>query len=614
VKKIFLCCIVFLVLLPVFASAEIIPADRLIDWKPGVPGGIPYRTTICANVRNAPYNAYGNGVHDDTSAINAAIAACPEGQVVLIPAGTYRISGNILIRKGITVRGEGPSKTKILQYSNDDIFSISGEGKADFVVDVLSGYTKGSYTVGVSSASGFNVGEVVVLDQLNDPELVTPTGEGTCTWCGRWGTEGTRAYGQIFIVQSISGNQITFNRPLYYTYRSQFKPMLVKYSAYPVVKAGIEDLYVESPSGYSDSNAFIMEYCLHSWLRNVESYNMGKKHVIIRYGAYGNEVRDSYFHDVKYFTSDRGYGFFVFGQATDNLIENNIIYYMHAGLVLESSGPGNVIAYNYIQKTNHHQTDWWQPGVNSHGAHPYMNLWEGNVLGGIHFDNYWGSGSHNLVLRNYLTMKNPDIPVSANIVGVTIDESLYYMSFVGNVLGRPGCAGPVEQLPYKDIYNNPVIWKIGFMCCAETGYPTDPKVNQTLIRHGNWECPTNAVQWNPSIADHNIPNSFYLSSKPAFFGSLPWPAIGSDLNPMNGTIPAKQRFDAIVSGGVVPPPPVAIPGDLNGDSKVDISDLVIVATNFGRTSGFDARANVVSSSPEVIDISDLSFVARRFTG
>jgi hypothetical protein len=53
---------------------------------------------------------------------------------------------------------------------------------------------------------------------------------------------------------------------------------------------------------------------------------------------------------------------------------------------------------------------------------------------------------------------------------------------------------------------------------------------------------------------------------------------------------------------------------LNGDNKVDISDLVIVATNFGRTSGFDVRANVVSSSPEVIDISDLSFVARRFTG
>jgi len=70
----------------------------------------------------------------------------------------------------------------------------------------------------------------------------------------------------------------------------------------------------------------------------------------------------------------------------------------------------------------------------------------------------------------------------------------------------------------------------------------------------------------------------------------------------------------LASGSSPPPPPAAVPGDLNGDSKVDISDLVIVATNFGRTSGFDVRANVVSSSPEVIDISDLSFVARRFTG
>jgi len=74
---------------------------------------------------------------------------------------------------------------------------------------------------------------------------------------------------------------------------------------------------------------------------------------------------------------------------------------------------------------------------------------------------------------------------------------------------------------------------------------------------------------------------------------------------------APYQYPHPLASGSTPP---GIPGDLNGDSKVDISDLVIVATNFGRTSGFDVRANVVSSSPEVIDISDLSFVARRFTG
>src|SRR5882724_380973 len=66
------------------ALAEIIPADRRIQWDPGVRGGIPNRTTIFANVKNAPYNAVGNGVMDDTAAIQAAITACPSNQVVYL--------------------------------------------------------------------------------------------------------------------------------------------------------------------------------------------------------------------------------------------------------------------------------------------------------------------------------------------------------------------------------------------------------------------------------------------------------------------------------------------------------------------------------------------------
>jgi len=95
------------------ARAEIIPPDRRIDWQPGIEGGIPDRTTICADVQ-ADHGAVADGSTDDSGAFQAAIAACPEGQVVFIPAGTYRLDDSLLVEKGIVLRGEGPENTRLI--------------------------------------------------------------------------------------------------------------------------------------------------------------------------------------------------------------------------------------------------------------------------------------------------------------------------------------------------------------------------------------------------------------------------------------------------------------------------------------------------------------------
>jgi len=53
------------------------------------------------------------------------------------------------------------------------------------------------------------------------------------------------------------------------------------------------------------------------------------------------------------------------------------------------------------------------------------------------------------------------------------------------------------------------------------------------------------------------------------------------------------------------------PADLNCDGSIDIFDLIMVASNFGKTSGFDSRADTDSNN--VIDIFDVVFVASRFS-
>jgi hypothetical protein len=51
-------------------------------------------------------------------------------------------------------------------------------------------------------------------------------------------------------------------------------------------------------------------------------------------------------------------------------------------------------------------------------------------------------------------------------------------------------------------------------------------------------------------------------------------------------------------------------GDVNADGSVDIFDLVLVAQNFGLTSGFDTRADL--NSDGTVDIFDLVTVAQNF--
>lgn len=53
------------------------------------------------------FGAKGDGVTDDTAAIQAAIAAAAPCQVVYLPAGTYKITSPITINKCITLRGAG---------------------------------------------------------------------------------------------------------------------------------------------------------------------------------------------------------------------------------------------------------------------------------------------------------------------------------------------------------------------------------------------------------------------------------------------------------------------------------------------------------------------------
>src|SRR5262245_1455719 len=94
-------------------KASFIPEDRRMEWRAGVPGGIPSYPRF-ASARAAPYGAIGDGRADDTRAIQKAIDDCPEGKAVILPEGTYRLTASLDIRRGIVLRGEGPDRTRLV--------------------------------------------------------------------------------------------------------------------------------------------------------------------------------------------------------------------------------------------------------------------------------------------------------------------------------------------------------------------------------------------------------------------------------------------------------------------------------------------------------------------
>lgn len=536
---------------------EVLPADRKINWDPGIPGGIPKRTTICANVKNAPYNAVGDGVADDTTAIQNAVNACAVTQVVYVPAGTYKTTDTINIGKGITLRGDGPNLTKIKHYSSVDkgrIIQIGTQTAPGTSKSVLSGFTKGSTSITLNDATSFAVGNYIGLDQLNDPNLpVTQTGcEGPCTWCGREGTGGTRALGQVLKIIAKNGNTLTVDPPLYYTYSSAYTPEVSKITT--VEYAGIEDLYVENVNTSTPRNIRI-DNCAYCWVKDIESYNSAQMHLSMLY-SYRSEVRGSYFHHANAYAPNSGYGVFIGRYASANLIEDNIFYYLSPAMMLGWGASGNVFGYNYsyygLQTSN---PTWFFPDAVFHGAHTYMNLFEGNKIQGLSLDFTWGSHSHNTFFRNHISMALTPSTVVGNINAVRIEYNNRYMNFVGNVFGTPGITGTYQIESMACTSNEKSIFKVGYGqpngACSGDCNPTgnDGNVLLTLYRHGNYDYVTQSTQWDSTVVDHTLPSSLYLLSKPAFFKDVQWPPIGSDGSTIVGTIPSEKRFNA-------PRPPV----------------------------------------------------------
>jgi hypothetical protein len=515
-----------------------LPASRAVTWEGnvGVTNDIPRRYTVFRSLRPSGAN--------DTAAIQAALNSCPPGQVVLLSRGSFIVTSPISVKSGVTLRGAGMGATVIKGTAGMAGGYLLGVYNAGFFegasIGITAGLAKGALTITTASPHGWSPGDLIVIDQLNDPSgtpPVTNVGVGTSTWDGR---TGNRSLGQLSRIKRVTATSATLEIPLYWNYDTRLTPMATKLH-YVTRDAGVEDLTVDnslsgSANQIDNGGSVVMRGTSNCWLLRVEVIGSWQSSVRVN-GAYRNTVRSCKIHEgvpalpsngPQYGTS-RAYGFFINPYASANLFENNQIYHLVSPFMIAGAISGNVIAYNYMPDPYYVDGNWIQVTVGFHGPHPIMNLIEGNYsVGRIAPDNYWGSSSHNTFFRNRNLLPSEKTGAPWNL---DLQYHAQFYNVVGNVLGSAGSEKAYE-LHNQDLSGERAVYRFGYTSDGDgTAAGNDPQVYATVMRHGNWDSVHRSTLWN-GRDDKKLPASFYLRKKPNWWGTTPWPAIGPDLSPM----------------------------------------------------------------------------------
>lgn len=542
------------------------------DWggNCGIPGGIPTDRT-----------QYGDTLTTANSLaeINAAIQAASSGQYVQLAAGNYSL-GQITFgaKSGVTLRGAGPGQTVITSTATRAVVNTEDYFRDADGIAISSGYTKGSTSITLGSAPSayFQVGRLIQITQDDDPDLWA-TGVGVYSrsgFPGSYGMSATRNLRFTSRITDISGNTITLATPIHLAYTAGLNP-----KAYPARQAssslcGLEEMTIVG--GGSTDRAVYWAFPDRCWVKDVEIDNIiGTTGSIMLYNASQCEINRVFAHDTPdYPIQADGYPFFLYYGCSCCLIVDCVAHRMGPTAVNGSSANALVnnthINIRRRRVTNDPQTWITQGIIVNHGPQAAMNLLEGNIFQRFQNDGYHGSSSHCVLFRNNVHGVCPDVPNPTNRRVIDPCRGSYYHSFVGNVLGDAswnpaqyefepgdssnhsiymlGCPGMDSvTVPNSGVYDFVDYSKVVGAVTDTGAHYFDADVSATVVRHANYDYENNGVVWGD--ADHTIADSMFYASKPAYFGTLAWPAIGPDVTGYVQDTPARWRWNNYDDGG-----------------------------------------------------------------
>ncbi|MDB5226955.1 MAG: Por secretion system C-terminal sorting protein [Bacteroidota bacterium] len=388
------------------------------DWSnPGVQGSYPLPAHI---VSIMDFGGKNDSSADNTAALNAAVAALSGDGVVCIPEGKFLFTHPIVLPSNTILRGQGSDKTHLFfnLNGNSDFITASGRN-TDLTSPILSGYKKDSSTVTVASSAAFTIGDYALVKEDGNT-LMDPAS----TWAFPF------LYQMVKIV-NISGNNITFQKPLRLTFLASLNPVLVK--TLPVKNVGIECLSmrrIDTTAGQTSNIVF--NIAANCWVKGIESHNTNFGHIVLQ-STTQCTVSGNYIHDAfRYGGGGQGYGVVMQFGSGENLVYDNILKHLRHCILFQAGVNGNVAAYNYSRE------QYWQESalppdasgdIVFHGNYNFTNLVEGNICQNLIIDNsHSKNGQYNTFFRN-----------RAEYYGIIMNSGAGdKMNFVGNEITNTG--------------------------------------------------------------------------------------------------------------------------------------------------------------------------------
>jgi hypothetical protein len=322
---------------------------------------------------------------------------------------------------------------------------------------------------------------------------------------------------------------------------------------------GIENLTLDHTPDTTSHYGAMMIWCSQCWVKNIRSIVGALADHVIAVTSYEPVIRDSYWYGSQH--SGSGAYCIQMEEVSGGLVENNIMQNT-VSPDIKDAVTGTVSGYNFTPYINF--GSYLQGMYASHNSGSSFNLLEGNSTTDFIGDDVWGTSDLITIFRDqatgwYPSYVNQTIPIIFN-------EGVRGTNVIGNVLGQPGYHTQYEVFPtgaQAVVHNfaaggsttagagavSQSIYEIGTVDAGGLGNCTanqncDTISHTSLMRWGNYDTVQNAVTWNSAESapgavpyvnanstpsSHTLPTSFYLSSRPAWFRSVAFPAYGPDV-------------------------------------------------------------------------------------